>query len=569
MFKFRFFWAVIVGFHRQATVLFVVILIAAVCQSLGLAMILPLLDSILNPGGVTKGFQAVVVPILSPFPKEYTVVVIVTFLASVFLLKGIFTLLEIWITSRFVWQVRERWMERILDRYMYGPYAKLIEQKQGVLTNNLVNETLGSAATLTYTLQFFSRLIIFIALYFTLLLNDWEVTLSLSFFTAIGILLFKQVSDAYSRGVGEAVLKLSQDINGLATENVAAFHQIKAFSLEKAICSLFQKKLVQLTQIMVKFQVISNAPSPIIEVVIVMVVSASLIYIQYFAEIGLVAAIPVLGMFTIIGQRLFHLAASLISGRMEIISRLPSLELVHELAFGNRDMEDINSGEKFAGLKEDIELKNVSFSYPNRSPVFKNINMKVPYGKMTAVVGPSGGGKSTLCDLLIGLTIPESGKIIVNGKSLSDYSRASWRSKIGFVSQESFMFNHSIRDNIRVGNPDIVDSEIEKAAIKAYAHEFIKGFPEGYDTIVGDRGAKLSGGQRQRIALARAIIRDPDLFIFDEATSALDTESEQYVQSSIEELGKTKTTIVIAHRLSTIKKADTVYRIENGKVTAE
>jgi ABC-type multidrug transport system fused ATPase/permease subunit len=187
----------------------------------------------------------------------------------------------------------------------------------------------------------------------------------------------------------------------------------------------------------------------------------------------------------------------------------------------------------------------------------------IPKGKMTAVIGPSGIGKTTIADLVIGLLEPTTGEIVVNGRSLQEYNLRSWRNRLGYVSQDTVIFNTSVKENIRIGKIDAGDEEIENAAKGAAIFDFVMSLPRGFQTEVGDRGVKLSGGQRQRIAIARAILRDPDLYIFDEATSALDHESERLIQKSIEEVGQDKTVLVIAHRLSTIENADVVYDVSN------
>ena len=185
---------------------------------------------------------------------------------------------------------------------------------------------------------------------------------------------------------------------------------------------------------------------------------------------------------------------------------------------------------------------------------------------MFAVVGESGAGKSTLIDVLMGFNQPETGSVTFDGVDLGQYDIVSYRQRIGYVPQDSVLFNTTLRENLRWSHDQATDDEIEAACLRANAHEFIRGFPEGYGTLVGDRGVRLSGGQRQRIALARAILRKPDLLILDEATSSLDTSSERLIQSSLESISGETTLVVIAHRLSTIANADHVYVMEQGRI---
>lgn len=219
-------------------------------------------------------------------------------------------------------------------------------------------------------------------------------------------------------------------------------------------------------------------------------------------------------------------------------------------------------------LKGDVQLDHVAFSYPSRKevPILKDISLEARSGQQIAVVGPSGTGKSTLISLLLRYYIPDSGKILFDGKDIQDIPLTQLRKQMALVPQDVLLFGGTIYENIAYGKPDATREEVEAAAIKANAHSFISGFPEGYETVVGERGVKLSGGQRQRIAIARAILKDPAILILDEATSSLDSESEQSVQEALYNLMKNRTSFVIAHRLSTIRNADKIIVLESGYI---
>lgn len=216
-----------------------------------------------------------------------------------------------------------------------------------------------------------------------------------------------------------------------------------------------------------------------------------------------------------------------------------------------------------------IVINDVIFSYDGSEKVLDGVNIMVEKGKTAALVGESGGGKSTIVKLLLGFYRPDSGVIGVLGKAMFDYTPEKLRENIAYVPQDAYLFTTSIKENIRYGRLGASDEEVMEAARRAYAHEFIMSFPDGYDTMVGERGESLSGGQRQRIAIARAFIRNAPILLLDEATSALDSESEQLVQKGIEDLMGGRTTLVVAHRLSTIEKADRIYVIEGGKICEE
>jgi subfamily B ATP-binding cassette protein MsbA len=216
-----------------------------------------------------------------------------------------------------------------------------------------------------------------------------------------------------------------------------------------------------------------------------------------------------------------------------------------------------------------IECKNISFCYNKEEPVLSNINLTVPAGQALAIVGPSGGGKTTLTNLIPRFLDLKKGSIVIDGRDIRDVTVASLRNQIAMVTQQTILFNDTVRNNIAYGDQEASEQKIHDAAKAAYAYDFIKILPEGFDTIIGEGGARLSGGQCQRIAIARAILKNAPILILDEATSALDTESEREVQNALENLMKDRTTLVIAHRLSTIKNADSIIVIKDGVIVEQ
>jgi ATP-binding cassette subfamily B protein len=220
-------------------------------------------------------------------------------------------------------------------------------------------------------------------------------------------------------------------------------------------------------------------------------------------------------------------------------------------------------------VKKAIELRDVSFQYGCRSKVLDKVGLRIPAGQTVAVVGESGSGKSTLLKLLMGFYQPSSGQVLVDGTDQRDFDLNSWRSQIGLVSQDAFVFNGTLRENIALGRPDAPLEDIVAAAKAAGLEDFIFSLPERYETIVGERGANLSGGQRQRLAIARALLRQPDILIFDEATSHLDTATERAIQENLRTLTVGQTVLIVAHRLSTIKDANIICVMHQGRVVEQ
>jgi len=218
-------------------------------------------------------------------------------------------------------------------------------------------------------------------------------------------------------------------------------------------------------------------------------------------------------------------------------------------------------------LRGEIEFRNVTYAYDENHDVLHNIDLKLEEGKTVALVGPSGGGKTTVCHLIPRFYDIENGELLIDGKPAESYTRESIRRNIGIVQQDVYLFNSTIRDNILYGRPDASEEEVIEAAKKAGIHDYITTLDNGYDTVVGERGVRLSGGQKQRLSIARIFLKNPPILILDEATSALDNATEILIQNALNELCRGRTTLIVAHRLSTVQGADEIVVVSDGKVS--
>ncbi len=256
----------------------------------------------------------------------------------------------------------------------------------------------------------------------------------------------------------------------------------------------------------------------------------------------------------------------------ELVGAVGATERILEILGTKTEAEERPQlNQKVGRLQGDILFDNVAFSYPTRAdmPVLKGVSLNIPSGQKVAIVGQSGAGKSTIMQLLLQFHQPLGGRILADGVNIQDYDLTAYRENFAIVPQEVILFGGTIRENILYGKPGASDAEIKAAAKKANAWDFIDSFPEGLETIVGERGIKLSGGQRQRIAIARAILRNPSILLLDEATSSLDAESERLVQEALENLMEGRTSIIIAHRLATIREVDCIYVLEGGNIVEQ
>jgi ATP-binding cassette subfamily B protein len=351
-------------------------------------------------------------------------------------------------------------------------------------------------------------------------------------------------------------------------EDISAVETIKAFGAERARAEEGELRLVRLLKSVFSLQKLGISMDALGTGVTAL---AGVVILWYGGHRVISGALS-------IGQLLFFY--SLLGYLLEPLTRLASvnLHLQEALVAVDRlyqvldvEAEAVGAAGKapFRGVRDAIELKGVSFGYGCRGNVLEGVDLRIPAGKTVAVVGESGSGKSTLLKLLLGFYPPGAGRILVDGLDLRDYELASLRRRLGVVSQEPFIFNGTVRENIALGEPGATLEEVVGAARAAGLEEFIEALPQRYDTMIGERGANLSGGQRQRLAIARALLRRPDVLIFDEATSHLDTATERVIRENLKAALAGKTVVLVAHRLSTIKDADAIYVLHQGRVVEQ
>lgn len=373
--------------------------------------------------------------------------------------------------------------------------------------------------------------------------------------------------------IGQKLKKLSRkrqekiaQINNLLQETFVGTKIVKAFCMEDAENAKFGRMNRQLYRLIMKSVRADEITSPLIE----FLGSACLALIIWYGGYQVIIGNTTPGTFFSFIAALFLMYKPIRKfSKMNntVQDAMASAERVFSILDTPQDIKDNENAIELTGLKKKLEFKKVNFQYDEKDGlVLKDINLDIIKGEMVALVGMSGAGKSTLANLIPRFYDATSGTILIDGTDTRKYTVKSLRKNVGIVTQESILFNDSVRYNIAYGRVDCSEDEIVQAAKDAYAHDFITQLPQGYDSIIGERGCRLSGGQRQRIAIARALLKNPDILILDEATSDLDTESEYYVQKALENLMKTRTTLVIAHRLSTVINADKILVFDDGRL---
>ena len=396
--------------------------------------------------------------------------------------------------------------------------------------------------------------------------KDWKLTLGVLVIAPILMVTVKRYSKKLKKS-GRARQEATGILNSKLQETLSGIRVIKAFAMEKEEIKDFKKKSMELKRVALKSARYTSKSSAISEAINYIMVAMLLMFGGFRVLRG--NHFTTGDFITIVGaiSSMYTPVKRAISRYNEISMNIPSIGRIFEILDVVPEIADAPECVKFEEFRSDITFENVDFRYKdNDEKILKNINLVAKKGETVALVGNSGGGKSTLVNLIPRFFDVDAGMITIDGINVKNYKIKSLRKKIGIVPQETFLFGGTVLENIKYGNQKASVEEVIEAAKKANAHEFIEKLEQGYETEIGERGVKLSGGQKQRISIARAILENPQILILDEATSALDNESEQLVQDALEKLMKGKTTFVIAHRLSTIINSDKIVVIQQGEI---
>ncbi|HET7112480.1 MAG TPA: ABC transporter transmembrane domain-containing protein, partial [Pyrinomonadaceae bacterium] len=481
-------------------------------------------------------------------------------------LKGIAEYVSTYLMAR-IGQSAVLKLRQDLYNHLLAQSATFFERHR---TNYLVSRLVSSAAAIetavTSTLRDMLResftLIGFLSASFY---YSWRLTLGSLIIAPIIALLTVRFGKAL-RNVARESFEGSKELTDTAQEALANQGIVKAYRAEKRESDRFTTVAKRIVKANLRSASIAGASPPIIEMIGMLFVVLLLFFGQQEIIAGRMRTAQFLA-FLFFLFRSYDPMRKLSRLQNSMEQALAAAQHVWEVMDEHSTIKQKENAQELSPLKQEIELRNVSFGYDNESrSVLREINLRIKAGTMVALVGQSGGGKSTLTKLFPRFHDPSSGSVLWDGIDLRDVTLASLRRQIALVTQETVLFNDTVRHNIAYGKPNATDEEIQEAATIALAHDFIREMPDGYDTIVGERGIFLSGGQRQRLAIARAILVNAPVLILDEATSALDAESERLVQRAIANLVRNRTTIVIAHRLSTVRRADVIVVMEAGRI---
>jgi len=523
--------------------------IVAACSAAAAFLVKPALDDIF----INKDKQALIfIPIA---------------LVVVFIIKGIFRFLQNYEMNYCGLKVLETLRNELHSKIVRLPIYFFDENQTGMLMSRILSDVTLIRASLPSLVMLIRQVLTMLGLLFVVFYRDPYLATFAVLVLPVAVYPFIYFGKKL-RKLGRKNQSKISDISSFLQEIFSGIKVVKAFSTEEKEDKNFQKENSRLVNIAIKEIKYNELSSPVME--FIGAVGAGLVV--WYGGSQVVAGESTPGTFFSFMTALVMLydpLKKLTSANLTIQKALAGAERVFQI-LDSPELAIERAGEK--ELKppfKELVFKDVTFTYPgSEKPALQNINLTIKNGEKVAIVGPSGAGKSTLVNLIPRFYIQQKGTIFLNGLPLEEYSLTSLRLFMGIVSQDNFLFNTTIRENIRYGLTEASEEEVIAAAKAAYAHDFIMKLPQQYDTVIGERGVKLSGGQKQRITIARAILKNPPLLILDEATSALDTESERIVQKALDNLMAKRTSIVIAHRLSTVLSSDKIVVLNQGEIVA-
>ena len=544
--------------------LIIAVLFQAVTNALVVMAVAPITDFLLERTGdnatyITNYFESTI----SSFGYQFNFLFVCLYFGFVTLINGLLGVVVLYFLLRIKYDVLTHMLSDTMSQFFKSSFSFFSQGDMGTLLNSFQQELTKVGEAFGHIARIFANAIQ--GLIFLL------VPLSLSpKFTLLFLVSAALVSaplwllGRFTYSLGKKNTDTANDYTGVLHELLTGAKLILSHGLQKNSINTYRQSFKRHVKVSIPFQTLRMGLA-LLFVPLGTIAALFVLYIAYNQGMPFGEVAMVLFAFT----RLLPIIGSLIEGKATVQGFVPAYEQIQNLKEQASNLEEIQGDKIFDVLNKSIVLKNIKFGYPEKELAIDGINLEIIKGKLTAIVGKSGSGKTSTIDLILGLFQPSEGEIFLDGIHLNEFDLNSFRAKIGYVSQDPQLFNATLKENLLWSAPEATDKEIWAACSLANSDSFIKEFPKKLDTVMGDRGVRLSGGQRQRIALARALIRKPQILFLDEATSSLDSESENLIQESINKLSQEITVVVIAHRLSTISNSDYVYVLETGKVVEE
>lgn len=534
-------------------------------EFLSLASVPVAITLILNAEDPSKNF-----PIIGEFFNSFDAegVSYKTFfilLFFVFLVKNIFFGLILYLEAKFNLDIRTYFTTKLFKKYSDLPYLFHVNSSPGKLIRNLVEEVANTCSVIYQILIVFRELLLLSIILFLLFIYNEIIVFPILFFLGLFVFIIFRKIKKIIRVRGNEALNRRGKINIKASELIGGIKEIKIKGLNNYALQNFNKDVFVAEYNAFFIKVINSFPRLILEMSSITLIIA-LFFVYDYLNYEIETFIPILSLVAISAVRAIPSIGALVISINNIIFLAPSVNLIHQDLMKKEEKGNFIKN-KQANFKSMIDLKNVSYKYPGRKKVvLKDISLKIKKGKKIGIIGSSGSGKSTLLNLVLGLINPTKGKILIDNSSFKELNLTNWRKQIGYVSQNLFLFDDTLEKNITYGEKRIDKKKLFRSIKKSNLSEFIKSLPSKEKTLIGNNGIKVSGGQHQRIGIARALYRNPKIFVMDEATSALDYKTEDNIMRDLNLKNTDLTAIIVSHRSRAVKNCDLIYYLENGRI---
>jgi subfamily B ATP-binding cassette protein MsbA len=548
--------------HRYTVPIIVCLgLLSSVLEGAGLYLFLPLLSLLGQGGALPTNLPSVGSSILDHLPTSWHVPILVVLVIGAVMAKNVVSYINGTYFARIDAENGRRLRQQLFSATLSAHPTYIDRQPPGRLANALLSETWRVARALGAFYRMIVDACSIAILVIVLLVLSWKTAaLVMPMIAVIGAVMHLVTERA--KAIGDGAVAANTSYTDRTWETLGGLRTIRVFGRERFEEERHEEASLKVKHFFLSAQLLGNLVPLIFETLVAAALGFWIIIFAW-SETG----VPTIAVFLLVLYRMQPRVRSLISSRAELLE-LGSAVLEVESVKRECELSMPKPGTRiFQALENEVAFSDVSATYSENSmPAITGITFSIPRNTTTALVGPSGAGKTTIANILLRNLQASGGEVTIDGVPLDDIRAADWHQRIAAVSQEIFLFDGSIRDNIRYGLLEATDEEIAAAAKLAYADEFIDKFPDGYEANVGERGSRLSGGQRQRIALARALIRKPAILVIDEATNALDSHSEQLIQRALDSIRMTTTVLTVAHRLSTVRNADQILVIDGGEI---
>ena len=553
----------------QGAFLFLLILLAMVFETMGIALIVPFLSLIMDPEGLSK-YPAIKDFLFSYGNLSHTQIVVIAaiFMSTIFAIKSIYLTYKNWMQSKFVYALWSSLSQRLFFDYLHRPYLFHLQVNSAKLMQNIEREVTGFTILLVNALTLMTELLVIVGLGALMFYVDIQAAIIIILLFSIygGFMFFYYRNRLLVLGLQRQ--NFEGEARKSAQEGFGGIKEIKLFGVENYFINQYKKPIEELINVNTKHQLSLEIPRIWIEFFVIFIFSVLMVLMMH-QDLNIVGLIPTLGMFAAIAFRVMPSVSRTLHSIQEVKYYSPSFKILNDEFSLVKDTNIVSSDAGLFEFNKEISINGVSYTYDgSNKKILNNVSAIIPKGSLVGFVGSSGAGKSTLLDVLLGLIFPDKGSIKVDGIDIASNING-WQKSIGYVPQAVYLTDSTIKANIAFGMAESsIDYQLLKNAIKsAQLQEFIDSLPDGTETFVGERGVKLSGGQRQRIGIARALYNNPEVLVLDEASSALDINTEGRFLETIKSLSGYKTIVFVTHRESVMKFCDQVYIQKNQKLS--